>query len=93
MSDGNSSSVTSSCVELHRYVPVGKAMEFARLGWMPMPTFQGTVHEAYSVHMIWRCCCGTAEPDPYVMRAKARAIVKAKRQTRIENARMANLRR
>ena len=78
--------------ELHRYVPVRKAMDFVRLGWMPMPTLKGTVHQEYSVHMIWRCCCGRAEPDPYVERAKARAIVKARRHARFDQARMANKR-
>jgi hypothetical protein len=68
-------------------------MDYVRLGWLPMPTLKGTVHEAYSVHMIWRCCCGKAEPSPAMLQAKARAIVKARRQTRIENARIANIRR
>ena len=50
--------------EVHRYVPVGRAMDYVRLGWVPLPTFKGTVHQDYSVHMMWRCCCNREVVEP-----------------------------
>lgn len=53
----------------HRYATFDKAMDYVRLGWMPLPTLDGTPHGRWSVHLIWLCNC----PPPKIrdMRAEA----------------------
>ena len=50
-------------ISLHRYAPLAAAMDYCRLGWMPMLSLQGTPHERYSVHMAWPCGCLAIEPQ------------------------------
>ena len=42
---------------LHRFVPHHQAMDYVRLGWLPLPSLRQTPHDAYSVHVIWLCDC------------------------------------
>lgn len=47
--------------KIHRYAPVAEAMEWVLLGWLPLPTLKDTIHEVYSVHMVWLCDCKPPE--------------------------------
>ncbi len=33
-----------------------------RLGWMPLPTYEGTHHAAHAVHAVWLCDCKMTVP-------------------------------
>ena len=47
---------------LHRYAPIAKAMDYVRMGWLPLPSLKGTHHGRYAVHMIWLCACKAPQP-------------------------------
>lgn len=47
---------------LHRFVPHHQAMDYVRLGWLPLPSLRQTPHDAYSVHVIWLCDCVPHRP-------------------------------
>jgi hypothetical protein len=42
---------------LHRYIRIPEAMDWLRLGWMPLPSLAGTSHGRWSVHCVWICGC------------------------------------
>ena len=72
-------------ITIHRFVPVARAMDYVRLGWLPLPTFAGTHHENYKVHLTWLCSCDVKEPDPLrVVREKKRMIIHALRQRQFQ---------
>ncbi len=41
----------------HRFVRTDRALDWLRLGWMPLPSLAGTHHGAWSVHCVWICGC------------------------------------
>ena len=47
---------------IHRWAKLYQAMDYCRLGWMPLPTLNGTPHGHWAVHMIWLCSCEVKEP-------------------------------
>jgi hypothetical protein len=38
------------------------ALEYLALGWMALPSLEGTGHGIYSAHCVWLCGCRLAEP-------------------------------
>ena len=42
---------------VHRYVRLADALEFVRLGWLPLRTLEGTHHGQWAVHCCWLCLC------------------------------------
>lgn len=48
---------------LHRWVPHFQVPDFLRLGWIALPTLEGTHHGIYSAHCVWLCACKPAAPD------------------------------
>jgi hypothetical protein len=49
-------------VSVHRWVRHELAMDYIRLGWLPLPTLQETPHGQWSTHLAWLCPCPA--PDP-----------------------------
>jgi hypothetical protein len=47
---------------LHRWVRHHVAMDYVRLGWLPLSTLDGTSHGAWSIHVVWLCSCKPIEP-------------------------------
>ena len=47
---------------IHRWVIDRHVADYLRLGWMALPTLEGTSHGLYSVHCVWLCECPLAEP-------------------------------
>lgn len=48
---------------IHKLVRIPKVEDHLKLGWMPMPTFEGTHHGDWSVHLIWiQCGCKMVVP-------------------------------
>lgn len=47
---------------LHRYVLHDHVPDYLRLGWLALPTLEGTHHGCWSVHCVWLCGCRCAEP-------------------------------
>ena len=79
--------------EYHRFVPVAKAMDYVRLGWLPLPTFAGTHHESHKVHVVWLCSCGERKPiTPHEVRALKMAIIRSSLQRQFEYNRIATRR-
>lgn len=39
----------------HRWAPHEKVLDYLKLGWLPLPTLEGTHHGEWSVHMVWLC--------------------------------------
>ena len=48
----------------HRYIPVDHAMDAVLLGWLPLPSLDGTHHGRWAVHMAWLCDCPARLPTP-----------------------------
>jgi len=46
---------------LTRFVRIPYALDYCRMGWMPLPTLAGTYHGNFSVHMAWLCDCAPAK--------------------------------
>lgn len=46
----------------HRWVRHEHALDFCRVGWMPLPSLDGTTHGAWSVHVVWLCNCPLVQP-------------------------------
>ena len=64
----------SNMTELHRFVPFDRAMDYVRMGWVPLPSPIGTHHGRWAVHLMWRCCCGRrARAKAYSARQLAKA--------------------
>jgi hypothetical protein len=81
--------------ELHRFVPVGKAMQWVRLGWLPLPTLADTHHADYRVHVVWLCCCDAKDnaPDPNVQRSTANATVRLAKEQAFRHRQAVSVRR
>jgi hypothetical protein len=47
---------------IHRMVRHEHAMDYVLLGWLPLDSLDGTVHGAWSIHMVWLCPCTPVEP-------------------------------
>jgi hypothetical protein len=47
---------------MHRFVLHHLVPEYLRLGWMALPSLEGTGHGIYSAHCIWLCDCQWVEP-------------------------------
>lgn len=44
---------------IYHFVRIAQADDAVRLGWIPTPALQGTVHAPWSVLMMWtECACG-----------------------------------
>lgn len=41
----------------HLWVPMSQAMDYVLLGWVPLPSLDGTSHGQWAVHMAWICEC------------------------------------
>jgi hypothetical protein len=50
-------------ITFHRWAKLGRADDYLRLGWLPLPTLNGTPHGEWSVHMAWLCACKAVEPS------------------------------
>lgn len=48
---------------LHRWVMFDRVPDYLRLGWLALPTLEGTGHGLYSAHCIWLCECRAVEPS------------------------------
>jgi hypothetical protein len=46
----------------HRWVRHHRVMDYLRLGWLALPSLDGTHHGCWSVHCIWLCNCEAVEP-------------------------------
>jgi hypothetical protein len=46
----------------HRWVVHDRVPEYLMLGWMALPTLEGTGHGIYSAHCVWLCDCTPIEP-------------------------------
>jgi hypothetical protein len=47
---------------LHRWVLIERVPDYLLIGWLALPTLEGTHHGRWSVHCIWLCACRAAEP-------------------------------
>lgn len=47
---------------IHKWVRHQQALDYCRVGWMPLPSLDGTHHGEWSVHMIWLCRCPVVQP-------------------------------
>jgi hypothetical protein len=47
---------------LHRWVITPNVPDYLRIGWLALPTLEGTGHGLYSVHCVWMCSCRMVEP-------------------------------
>lgn len=47
---------------IHRWVRVTEVMDYLRLGWLALPTLDGTPHGRWSVHVCWLCECDPIKP-------------------------------
>ena len=48
---------------LHRWVTFDRVPDYLQLGWLALPTLEGTGHGFYRAHCIWLCECRAAEPS------------------------------
>jgi hypothetical protein len=46
----------------HRWVPHHRLPDYMRLGWLALPSLEGTSHGLYSCHCVWLCGCRYVEP-------------------------------
>ena len=51
-------------IRIFRYVPIGLAGDYCRLGWVPSPALRDTYHGEFAVLMEWVCGCPACEPRP-----------------------------
>lgn len=47
---------------VHRFVVWDRVPDYLRLGWLALPTLEGTGHGLWAVHLVWLCGCDVAEP-------------------------------
>jgi len=48
---------------LHRWVTFDRVADYLRLGWLAIPTLEGTGHGLWAAHCIWLCQCRAVEPS------------------------------
>lgn len=46
----------------HRYVRYHEVDAYLAVGWLALPTLNGTTHGQWSVHCVWLCDCRPALP-------------------------------
>jgi hypothetical protein len=46
----------------HRWALHGRVPDYLLLGWMALPTLEGTHHGHWSAHCVWLCGCRVVEP-------------------------------
>ena len=46
----------------HRWVTFDRVLDYLRLGWLALPTLEGTGHGLWAVHCVWLCQCRAVEP-------------------------------
>jgi hypothetical protein len=56
---------------LHRWVIHERVPDYVRLGWLALPSLEGTSHGIYSAHCVWLCQCRSAEPVLHEKRGAA----------------------
>lgn len=49
---------------VHRFIPLTRVPDYLRLGWLALPTLEGTHHGFWSVHLVWLCGCDVVDPRP-----------------------------
>ncbi|WBU27630.1 hypothetical protein OOZ54_13250 [Rhodopseudomonas palustris] len=49
-------------ISFHRWVRIEDVPDYLLLGWIALPTLQGTPHGEWSVHCAWLCSCPMVEP-------------------------------
>lgn len=54
--------MTATVETMHRWVIHEHVPDYVLLGWMALPTLEGTGHGIYSAHCIWLCACRPVEP-------------------------------
>lgn len=47
---------------VHRWVIYDRVPDYLMLGWLALPTLNGTHHGFWSAHCVWLCGCKAAEP-------------------------------
>lgn len=46
----------------HRWVLHDRVPDYLLIGWLALPTLEGTGHGIYSAHCAWLCECKPIEP-------------------------------
>ena len=46
----------------HRWVIHERVPAYLLLGWIALPSLEGTHHGRWSVHCVWLCGCACVEP-------------------------------
>jgi len=46
----------------HRWIRHEAVPDHLRLGWLALPTLEGTGHGLWAAHCIWLCDCPAVEP-------------------------------
>ena len=49
-------------MSLHRWVIHPLVPDYIRLGWLALPTLEGTGHGLWAAHCVWLCGCRPVEP-------------------------------
>lgn len=47
---------------VHRFVRIERVSDYLSLGWVALPSLEGTHHGFWSVHMAWLCDCPAVDP-------------------------------
>lgn len=47
---------------LHRWVTHERVPDYLLIGWLALPTLDGTHHGHWSAHCVWLCPCPAVEP-------------------------------
>jgi hypothetical protein len=54
--------MTATAETYHRFVLHHRVPEYLQIGWMALPSLEGTGHGIYSAHCVWLCQCRAVEP-------------------------------
>jgi hypothetical protein len=49
-------------MRFHRWVSHDCVPDYLLVGWMALPTLEGTGHGQWAAHCIWLCDCRMVEP-------------------------------
>lgn len=47
---------------VHRWALHAQVEDYLRLGWLALPSLEGTSHGQWSAHLVWLCECKPTEP-------------------------------
>jgi hypothetical protein len=50
---------------LHRFVRKPQLPDYLSLGWLALPSLEGTHHGCWSAHVVWLCDCAPSEPREF----------------------------